>query len=572
MSISVLVAFTGVLVAAVGTGVLGGRCIRSPQASFIAWTVGMFALTVALVGQSIGFATGFGPLTFRLIQIGAQLVAPLWFAWGLVEVAARSVAARFGAKLAAAGLTVVVGVVLATDPLAARPFSKTWPAASVHYQLIPNDALILLHVIVAVAAVTAVGTCAARARRESAQQRMQAGAAAVGAAALLTVALRLSLPAGSAYPALGAISAGLVWFGMSRMDGPYPGAGRRGSRGRVPGGGRGAPDRRYGPYEPGDDLSDPDDDMRTRRMAGPRRGGPEFPGEPGPYARGAYPPAPVSPVDGFPAGGYPRDDVRRNDVPGDGYPRGGYRAAERPAADFATQRLYTPGLAGAEPATGVIEAPGAGLGRGPRPAGPRGRAPGAMGAPGTELARPASRPHGLIAIYTLLDDKVADFDRIAEQAAEQVRANEPDTLVYVIHTVPKAPMQRIFYEVYRDREAFERHEQQPYIQRFVTVRRPYVLATNVIELRLKYAKVSPLTPPDPRTRANGRPPAGPADPRPPAGSRADPYSRPEPGFRADPYSRPEPGFRADPYSRPEPGPRDDRYSRPAAPQRRYGGI
>jgi quinol monooxygenase YgiN len=194
-----------------------------------------------------------------------------------------------------------------------------------------------------------------------------------------------------------------------------------------------------------------------------------------------------------------------------------------------------------------------------------------MGAPGTELARPPSRPHGLIAIYTLLDDKVADFDRIAEQAAEQVRANEPDTLVYVIHTVPKAPMQRIFYEVYRDREAFERHEQQPYLKRFVTARRPYVLATNVIELRLKYAKVSPLTPPDPRTRANGRPPAGPADPRPPAGSRADPYGRPEPGFRADPYGRPEPGFRADPY-RPEPGPRDDRYSRPAAPQRRYGGI
>jgi quinol monooxygenase YgiN len=112
--------------------------------------------------------------------------------------------------------------------------------------------------------------------------------------------------------------------------------------------------------------------------------------------------------------------------------------------------------------------------------------------PGADLALPVTPPHGLIAIYTLLDDKVAAFDRAADEVAEQVRASEPDTLVYVIHTVPKAPMQRIFYEVYRDRAAYEKHEQQPYVQRFVTARRPYVLATNVIELRLKFAKVSPL--------------------------------------------------------------------------------
>ena len=106
--------------------------------------------------------------------------------------------------------------------------------------------------------------------------------------------------------------------------------------------------------------------------------------------------------------------------------------------------------------------------------------------------RPAPRPHGLIAIYTLFEDKMAAFDRIAREAAEQVRAREPGTLVYVIHTVPKAPMQRIFYEIHRDRAACERHEQQSYIKRFVTARRPYVLATNVIELRLTFAKISPL--------------------------------------------------------------------------------
>jgi quinol monooxygenase YgiN len=632
MSISAGVAFAGVLVAAVGTGVLGGRCIRSPRASFIVWTVGMVALTAALLAQSIGFATGFGPLTFRVIQLGAQLVAPLWFAWGLVELAARSVAVRFGAKLAAGGLTIVAGVVLATDPLTARPFSKTWPAASVHYQVIPHDALNLVHVVAVIAAVAAAGTCAARARGDPGQQRIMAGAAAVGVAVLLTVVLRLSLPAGSAYPALSGIAAGLMWFGMSRMDGPYPGEGRgrRGAR-RLAGGRRGAPDRGYGTYDPDDDLRDSGDDPRDPGRAGPRRGRREFPAEGGRYAPDPYAPAPVYPGDEYPGDGYRGDGYPRNGYQGDGYQGDGYqgdgyqgdgyqgdgyraegyrgdgyrgdgypgdryqgagfRPGERPGGEFATQRIYNPGLTGAEPATGAIEAPGAALGRAPLPPGPRGRAPGAVGAPGTELARPPARPHGMIAIYTLLEDKVADFDRIAEEAAEQVRANEPDTLVYVIHTVPKAAMQRIFYEVYRDRDAFERHEQQPYIKRFVTARRPYVLATNVIELRLKYAKVSPLTPPDPRARANGRPPAGPpgpprpADPRraepgprgdpygrPERGPREDPYARPDPGLRADPYARPGSGPREDPYARPGSGPREDPYGRPPAPQRRYGGI
>ena len=104
---------------------------------------------------------------------------------------------------------------------------------------------------------------------------------------------------------------------------------------------------------------------------------------------------------------------------------------------------------------------------------------------------------------TLLDDRVVDFDRFAEQAAEEVRTREPGTLVYVIHVVPNAPLQRIFYEIYRDRAAFDSHENQPYIQRFVADRRACVLATNVIELRLKYAKVAPLPGPLP----TGPPPA-----------------------------------------------------------------
>jgi quinol monooxygenase YgiN len=102
------------------------------------------------------------------------------------------------------------------------------------------------------------------------------------------------------------------------------------------------------------------------------------------------------------------------------------------------------------------------------------------------------RPYGRLSIYTLHEDKAREFDRVAERAAEGVRAAEPDTLVYVIHVVPKAPMQRIIYEIYRDRAAFLAHERQPHIRQFAADRAPCVLATNIIDLRLKYAKVAAL--------------------------------------------------------------------------------
>jgi quinol monooxygenase YgiN len=111
------------------------------------------------------------------------------------------------------------------------------------------------------------------------------------------------------------------------------------------------------------------------------------------------------------------------------------------------------------------------------------------------------RPYGRLSIYTLNEGKAREFDRLAEIAAEGVRAAEPDTLVYVIHVVPRAPMQRIIYEIYRDRAAFLAHEQQPHIKKFAADRASCVLATNVIDLRLKYAKVSamgsPAQPPMP---------------------------------------------------------------------------
>ena len=81
MSLPVLVGFAGVLVAAVATGMLAGRCARQPQIHFFLWTAAVLGLTVALAAQSMGFASGFGPVTFRAVQLSALLLAPLWLAW-----------------------------------------------------------------------------------------------------------------------------------------------------------------------------------------------------------------------------------------------------------------------------------------------------------------------------------------------------------------------------------------------------------------------------------------------------------------------------------------------------------
>jgi quinol monooxygenase YgiN len=154
------------------------------------------------------------------------------------------------------------------------------------------------------------------------------------------------------------------------------------------------------------------------------------------------------------------------------------------------------------------------------PAGPApSPAPGAIPA---SAASTSTRPYGRLSIFTLLDDRVAEFDQLAEEAAEGVRVHEPDTLVYVMHVVPKAPMQRIIYEIYRDHTAFESHQRQPHILQFEEGRRSCVLVTNIIDLRLKYAKVAPLQGITPPPAGPPQLPAAQSAPAPGARHRAGP--------------------------------------------------
>ena len=264
MSLPVLVGFAGVLVAAVATGLLAGRCVRQPRIGFIVWTAATLGLTIALAAQSMGFASGFGPATFRAVQLLALLLAPLWLAWGLVELAVGSDAARFGMRLVSVALSVVASVILATDPLTAQPFSKAWPLTGTHFQPVSRDALDVVQVVAVVVAVVIAGLAAVRAGRDSGPARDSGSALDSGPAlgsgpaltavvpaalaVLMTAGQRFPLPAKVAYPLLSIVAAALVWFAVSRV-GELP---RRVAAG---GRGEGMRDRRD---KPGDEYW-PDD-------------------------------------------------------------------------------------------------------------------------------------------------------------------------------------------------------------------------------------------------------------------------------------------------------------------------
>jgi quinol monooxygenase YgiN len=461
MSVHFLAAAAGALIAAVGTGLLAARCLRAPGAALVAWTVALFGLTVALAAQAVGYHAGFGPVAFRAMVIGAQVLAPLALALGLAEVAGKSLITRFAARLLLTALGIVALVIFVSDPLSPAAFTKAWPATTVYYQIVPNKLLeYVLAPAVAIVALIAIGTTAARSGRDRAWRAAVPATVAAGAAALLlavpgiVAVLGLSVSMASLFTLLCVLAAVATWFaglsvGRLRL-------GLLQQEAAAAGGGAGQEWARQGSWAGGPDATGDFDPVAADD---------EF----GIYRNGSH-----REHDDLDFGaGYPRDA---------GYPdQAGY--ADEPAR-YAGDAAGYPDPAGYPDQARHEEAP--------RPLYRDG-----AGYPETAAApaagrRPRPEFFGQIAIYTLLEDQVEGFDRLTRQVVRQVRAHEPDTLVYIVHAVPSAPMQRILYEVYSDRAAHEAHKRQPYIVAFEADRRPYVLATNIIELGLQQAKVSPL--------------------------------------------------------------------------------
>jgi len=218
MSISVAASAIGALAALVFAGLLARRFIRAPTMAMVALLFAVLGLIVALAAQADGYARGFDQTTFRAIQLGAQLVAPLALAWALAELTGKSMGARFASRLALGAITVVGAVVLATDPLNTASFSKSWPAGSVHYQLIPTGLLKFVAVVTAIFALVAVIVTAVRARQRAGWRTLLLAVVAIAVAILLTDLLRMHLPANSAYVLICVAAAGLAWFAGARAS------------------------------------------------------------------------------------------------------------------------------------------------------------------------------------------------------------------------------------------------------------------------------------------------------------------------------------------------------------------
>jgi quinol monooxygenase YgiN len=523
MLISLVVSGIGAVVAAIGGGVLLAQCFREPRGDIIAWSVALLGLLISLGAQAVGYLGGFDGAMFRAVELGGQVIAPLALILALSEVAARSTAVRFCARLYIPALAIVAAVILTLDQLAQATFTKVWPDPAVFYQTPPNYILeFAVGPLTALVAIIAVGVVAYRSGQPGwnalLPAQLMGGAAALllaypALAQLVAYMTGVHLPVASVFAALCTAAAVLTWL-----------AGTRTGRLRLAGlHGRATRSDDWNYARPSADHEDraPHDFGRFEPATdgGVYRGG------------GLYRPDPPGGTERErdDAGNGWRDDSGYDDWRDSGDPGAGgahWRSAQRDGGyqspGFATGDFVAGDYATGDFATGDF-APGddrgadasdwqsrAGTGdrhdqRDPRqfademdgrpgwqagPAEERDRFAGRAGQAGDDASR--TQLFGQIAIYTLLEDRVEEFDQLTQGIVDLVRSSEPDTLVFIVHAVPSAPMQRILYEVYRDRDAYQWHTEQAHVQQFEADKRPYVLATNVIELGLQQAKVSPF--------------------------------------------------------------------------------
>lgn len=96
---------------------------------------------------------------------------------------------------------------------------------------------------------------------------------------------------------------------------------------------------------------------------------------------------------------------------------------------------------------------------------------------------------GLVVRFTCKDEtSAAAFDELVAATVERIRESEPGTLVYASHRVEGRPLERIFYELYRDRAAFDAHEEQDHTKRFLEARGNYLASVDVDWLELQTGK------------------------------------------------------------------------------------
>ncbi|MFP5372164.1 MAG: putative quinol monooxygenase [Actinomycetes bacterium] len=100
---------------------------------------------------------------------------------------------------------------------------------------------------------------------------------------------------------------------------------------------------------------------------------------------------------------------------------------------------------------------------------------------------------GLVVRFDIAAGQEAAFDRLTDETVDLVRSREPGTLVYACHAVSEEPSARVFYELYRDRDAFEAHEAQDHVRRFLEEREQFLIGPPRVEfLALQTGKGVPV--------------------------------------------------------------------------------
>ncbi|KGK86767.1 antibiotic biosynthesis monooxygenase [Desulfosporosinus sp. HMP52] len=70
----------------------------------------------------------------------------------------------------------------------------------------------------------------------------------------------------------------------------------------------------------------------------------------------------------------------------------------------------------------------------------------------------------LLATLKVKPGKEAEVTEICTQLAEKVLSNEENCLMYIPHVVMNDPTEIVFFEKYKDKEAFKAHGNSAYFQ------------------------------------------------------------------------------------------------------------
>jgi len=221
--VNVALALLATFAALGGAGLLLSRTLPDRRMYLLAWCGTLLALGITLASMTIGFATGFGPALLRAMELFGSLIAPLTLALGVVELIARTVQARFAARLIAASYVIVAVVIILLDPIVGT-FGKSLPKVNGHYSSLPGLVLDGSHIFAVVSLVSCVAVTAVRSNRRDreAAEIMTTLAMVALAGVLIVAAMRSFLPGPLAPLALGGAAA-LVWFGATRLlsSGPH---------------------------------------------------------------------------------------------------------------------------------------------------------------------------------------------------------------------------------------------------------------------------------------------------------------------------------------------------------------